>query len=369
MTRKPVALIFTATQGHFSLGKAVSQIISPYYKTHLIKPSIPNLIPNSYKFIYQYFPGTFKIPFELGKISNIADLAKKYFLQKHLSFISTQLLRHRPQLIINSFPVAFLPALEELIPNLKNCQFLNLVPNPRTFHPLEFSLHYPNLVYDQQSVKDAQKINIPNHLLHPIGWPVRQEFFSSSSTKNKQSNPLHFLICGGSEGTTTMTKILPSLLSSSQPLKLTFICGHNQLLFDFLQLTQKQVQKLKPQLEITIKKFTSTLHQDLHQADLVIGKAGPNLLFETTAAGKPFLAVTHIAGQETGNLQIIKKQKLGFIAENPLKAHQLIKKILHQPQILNKFTSSIKKQQQILKATPKHLLAHVFQGVDPKPSL
>ena len=283
MTRKPIALIFTATQGHFSLGEAVSQIISPHYRTHLIKPSIPNLIPNSYKFIYQYFPGTFKIPFELGKISNIADLTKKYFLQKHLSFISGQLLRHRPQLIINNFPVAFLPALEELIPNLKNCQFINLVPNPRTFHPLEFSFHYPNFVYDQQTVKDAQKFGLSRHLLYPIGWPVRQEFFSHPSSIQDRPDPLHFLICGGSEGTTTITKILPSLLSSSQPLKLTFICGHNQLLFDFLQLTQKQVKKLKPQLKITIKKFTSTLHLDIHQADLVIGKAGPNLLFETTS--------------------------------------------------------------------------------------
>ena len=81
-------------------------------------------------------------------------------------------------------------------------------------------------------------------------------------------------------------------------------------------------------------------------SDLVVGKAGPNLIFETVAAKKPFMAVCHIAGQEDGNLSLIKKKKLGLVEENPVRAIRLLKKIINKPQILNRFEKFIKKERQ-----------------------
>jgi len=56
------------------------------------------------------------------------------------------------------------------------------------------------------------------------------------------------------------------------------------------------------------------------QSDLVAGKAGPNILFEAVAAGKPFLTLTHVHGHESGNLEIIKESDvLELLKQKPEK--------------------------------------------------
>jgi UDP-N-acetylglucosamine:LPS N-acetylglucosamine transferase len=73
----------------------------------------------------------------------------------------------------------------------------------------------------------------------------------------------------------------------------------------------------------------------MHACDLTVGKAGPNIIFESCAAGKPFLATYHIKGQEDGNLDFIRSTQIGFVEENPKKAAELIKEILKNPKFLS----------------------------------
>ncbi len=49
-------------------------------------------------------------------------------------------------------------------------------------------------------------------------------------------------------------------------------------------------------------------------SDVVMGKAGPNVLFESVVLGKPFIATTHFPGQERGNLAFIERYGLGYVA-------------------------------------------------------
>jgi len=92
--------------------------------------------------------------------------------------------------------------------------------------------------------------------------------------------------------------------------------------------------------------FEKNMASLIQISDLVVGKAGPNLLFETAACGKPFMAITHISGQEDKNLNLIKEKQLGLVEENPLKAIKLLKKIMGKPELLN-MTINIKKEAKI----------------------
>jgi UDP-N-acetylglucosamine:LPS N-acetylglucosamine transferase len=53
----------------------------------------------------------------------------------------------------------------------------------------------------------------------------------------------------------------------------------------------------------------------LSASDIVFGKAGPNFLFNVVACKKPFVAITHVGGQEDGNLDIIRKKKGRKVSE------------------------------------------------------
>ena len=125
---------------------------------------------------------------------------------------------------------------------------------------------------------------------------------------------------------------------------MVFICGKNKSLYKSLRLFQ-EIHKLSNGSNTTfiIRGYTENTHEYLQASDLVIGKAGPNLLFESVATHTPFLAISHIWGQEDGNLEIIKKYKLGFVEENPVKAINLTRKIIRNPKMLNWFQKPLEK--------------------------
>jgi UDP-N-acetylglucosamine:LPS N-acetylglucosamine transferase len=94
----------------------------------------------------------------------------------------------------------------------------------------------------------------------------------------------------------------------------------------------------------------------MQAADLVIGKAGPNMLFETVATETPFFAITHIAGQEDGNLDIIRDYNLGYVEENILKAQRILKQIINHPEQLDKFKTDILKLKKYNQQSKEKLL-------------
>jgi UDP-N-acetylglucosamine:LPS N-acetylglucosamine transferase len=102
--------------------------------------------------------------------------------------------------------------------------------------------------------------------------------------------------------------------------------------------------ELKEELELLdypsyIKPFifpkTDNMASLMQASDLVIAKAGPNVLFESIATNKPFLATYHIKGQEDGNIDLIKCAQLGFSEENPQKTAYLIETILKNKELLD----------------------------------
>ena len=70
-------------------------------------------------------------------------------------------------------------------------------------------------------------------------------------------------------------------------------------------------------------------------ADVVMGKAGPNVLFEAVTLGKPFIATAYIPGQEQVNLGFIRRHKLGWIALKNPSQHYIVRLLAADPELLN----------------------------------
>ena len=117
-------------------------------------------------------------------------------------------------------------------------------------------------------------------------------------------------------------------------------------------------------VKFVIKGYTENTHKYLQASDLVIGKAGPNLLFETVATQTPFFAISHIAGQEDGNLDIIKKYKLGFVEENPVKAIKLTRKIIRNPKILKRFQKPLQRLSEYNNKSYKILMEYIKEKLN-----
>ena len=98
----------------------------------------------------------------------------------------------------------------------------------------------------------------------------------------------------------------------------------------------------------------------LSACDIVFGKAGPNFLFDVVAVEKPFVAITHVGGQEDGNIELIKKKELGWIKEKNSDLVDFLYKYLDNPKYFQeKYKKSIKKEALTNKNTLKLVLERI----------
>ncbi len=153
-----------------------------------------------------------------------------------------------------------------------------------------------------------------------VGFPVRPEFWQK---KKKHSRQFTVFLGGSGYGLTETKAILNHLQRKplGVNLRIIVVCGRNPRL-------EKSLRK-NPQLEVY--GFVENIAELMTQADLIVGKAGSGLLFESIALAVPFLATGYPPEQEKGNLELIKKQKIGFVEPNPKKAARLILALAQNP--------------------------------------
>ncbi|MBO0781548.1 MAG: hypothetical protein J2P37_22230, partial [Ktedonobacteraceae bacterium] len=76
-------------------------------------------------------------------------------------------------------------------------------------------------------------------------------------------------------------------------------------------------------------------------ADVVMGKAGPNMLFESVTLGRPFIATAYIPGQEHANLEFIRRHGLGWVALTAEQQMALLTRLLAERAELASMDASV----------------------------
>ncbi len=341
-------LVLTTKWGHLSIARAVYDALDNSSCQAVVEQiAVEKLSDHSYTTVYRLFPHMWKVPFRLAEKERIGKLTKKYLKHTYRKKVAELIKLHEPDIVINTY-FGLNPVLEMYAE--KGLPVFNIVANPRTFSKLELSNKLVNLLFDSKAIKDAVKLGIAKQKCVQAGWFVRKEFQESYNKieirKSLKMNSAVFTVCivGGSDGIYSILKVLPAFIKSPEPVQVVFVAGNNTQLLravnGFKKLAESETNHKTTLIPIG---FTHELDLYLKASDLVVGKAGPNLLFETAATHTPFFAVTHITGQEDGNLEILKKLKLGIVEENPVKAVRLIRHILKKPSYLNRFTKSVDK--------------------------
>jgi UDP-N-acetylglucosamine:LPS N-acetylglucosamine transferase len=345
MKRKTKVGIFTTVEGHLSICEAVESYL-PSDTFEVVRYFERDQLWNFYIPVYHVFPHIVKAPFELVKFSKIKKMVAEIFRRRYDEKLTTFFEEEKPDLVISTVYI-FNPTLEILCKQ-HNVPFLNMVADPRSIFPLEISAYAENFVFDKEVVKVAQKF-VPNASCTVSGWLVRPDFVPIDDKKALKKklglNPEKpvFFVASGSEGSVLVMKILPALFSVTKSVTVIVACGSNETLRRSVNVLAKYLNKDEEHPLLMALPFTPDISRYMQSADLVVGKAGPNTLFESVALHIPFLAISHIAGQETGNLDIIRQYKLGWVEENPVKAIRLLTKLAQDPGQLAQWSRSLQK--------------------------
>lgn len=330
-------LILSSIWGHESIAKGVHDALrGPNFDVHLEVIRIDPFSETAYKAFYRFLPKLFKTTFKLAKYKFVGRIVERYSEKSYFKLIEEPIKKYRPDAVISSY-LAFNSSIEILKKRFK-FKYLNVVSDPWTVTRLHFSQKGLNLVFDKHAVRE-------NTIA--VGWFVEDKFNTklsrSDACKTLGIDPKILTICvqGGSEGAYDILKITNSFINVKSGVQILFMCGKNKQLYDLARGFTRVLGENK-KVRVFPFKFTSRMNLFMRASDLVIGKAGPNTIFESVACGVPFFAVSHISGQEDGNLELIRKYHIGYAEENPTKIARILKSIIANPTLLRKFQKPIR---------------------------
>ena len=155
------------------------------------------------------------------------------------------------------------------------------------------------------------------------GFPIREDIISPTQPK-ALTDKVHILMVNPSINLKKNLVYVRELTQISST-EITFVCGRDERLYTALN----QEKENNPQLaNVKILGFVSNMPELLQWAQILLTKAGPNMLLEGTRSGTAIVVTGHIPGQEAKNYQYITTNRCGACCENPRKIKALIQEWL-----------------------------------------
>lgn len=233
----------------------------------------------------------------------------------------------------------------------------------------------------------AEKYNVDEKLIYPLGMPIFNSFYNSDENKNSETlDRLGFshdmptiLIMAGSFGVTDILKIYENLVEIDYPYQIIVITGKNKRLYDafekilnrnlnefetqdisslFTSLSDANIMKILydnseqirqdigAKLNSTFKRSTDktkptklfyyvdNVEDYMHVSDLIITKPGGLTTSESLACGLPMAVFKAFPGQESQNADFLVNKQAAIVLEKGEKGAKQIEELLSNPEKL-----------------------------------
>lgn len=292
-----------------------------------------------YTLICQYVPSANRF-FHLLSKPGISCAFVRQMSRINLTALKKEVEAIQPDLIISTY--FFLTHALQIWRQKENPGFRlwTVIPDPWTINPVNFNTGCDLLlVYDERSASEAIHYGIQEADILVTGWWVRPEMYRAydkaecrRSLGISGDRPVIF-VGGGSLGTAAITKLLPFLIILKKDVQFIINTGMDKSAYKRVEQFRRALNKYRKDDRIRIMTlgWIDNMAEVLSACDIVFGKAGPNFLFDCIACRKPFVAITHIGGQEDGNINLIREKQIGWVREKQNELIQFLKEYLDNP--------------------------------------
>ncbi|GER87435.1 galactosyldiacylglycerol synthase [Dictyobacter vulcani] len=335
--------------GHVSLAEALRDRLTDDATIEILDPQ-STFFHWHYRWVSRYALWLWSAEFQLTDSPWRARVAHQIFTSLVARNLKAALQRLQPDMVITTYPFLTYEGMQVCQRAKLDIPFVMLFTDPKALHAswLTEKRAAATLAPTRETYQMATTAGFAPERLHQVGWPVRTQFTiqarqanATTRTELLQSfglNPDYFTVFlqGGGEGATQFGATVERLLSADDRLQIILATGTNQA----LQARFQQVKNVYP------LPFTREIAIPMAAADVIMGKAGPNMLFEAVTLGKPFIATTYIPGQEEANLQFIQQYELGWVALTLNEQYTLLQKLVKQPALLDQMQQTVAVYQQ-----------------------
>ncbi len=325
----PKILILTARTGggHVSLAESLRDRLKPAHEVEVADP-LPRFIVWHYTFVSRHALWMWAAEFKYADTPQRALRAHRVMTSVVLKPLVRQIKRSQPNLIISTYPFFSYEVLRACKRLRLALPFAMLFSDPNGVHSTWLTEKGADATFapTRETYEQALAVGFAPDRLHLTGWPVRQQFYRAADGRAETLtrlglDPRRFTVFlqGGGEGAAKFARTAENTLAAGA--QVIMAAGTNRQLLARFQ----GVPALHP------LPFTKEIAPFMAAADVVMGKAGPNTLFEAVTLGKPFIATAYIPGQEEANLEFIERHRLGWTALRPEAQRELIQSLVKEP--------------------------------------
>ncbi len=364
LNQKNILILTSKTGGgHVSLAEALRDLLAQDEQTadeeheHVSKHTKalaitivdpqPSFFHLHYRVVSRYALWLWAAEFQFFDTPRRALLAHRVFTQLVRRQLNALLDDVQPDLIITTYPFLSYEVMSVLAQRSSVVPLVSLFSDANGVHASWLTERRAAATFatTRETYEQALALGFAPDRLHLVGWPVRSQFarayLSHQEERTEKLTQLNLaphrftvFLQGGGEGAARIDRTIKNVLTASgakDDVQVILATGTNHILLE----RYKNVPNLAP------LPYTKEIASYMATADVIMGKAGPNMLFESVTLGKPFIATSYIPGQEEANLPFIQRHGLGWVALQPEEQHSLLTKLIHNPDQLATISATI----------------------------
>jgi len=265
---------------------------------------------------YRYF---WKFIFEFG--SFFKRMTNFFFYIASSKKFKKFLVEYKPDIILSVHPCfagSVRMALKKIKLDIPFCTcIIDLVKHNKTWHDKKGALTFvPTAKMKEYLIKKGFKAD---RVIHS-GFPIGDKFSGINKiVKDKIEIPNVLMVAPSLKNRKYNLKLIKATLKHN--VNLTVVTANNKKLKKYLD------KKLAGACNVAIEGFVYDMPARLASADLLIAKAGPNMILEAVKMGVPVLVSGFILGQEEKNHQYIEDNGYGFRADTPKKLDRALTRL------------------------------------------
>ncbi len=142
----------------------------------------------------------------------------------------------------------------------------------------------------------------------------------------------------GAEGVGPLKKFLSVIIERKLDLQAAVICGRNEKLRRDLEAF---AQHHTGPVTVKVHGYVTNIEEHISAADVVVGKSGPNQVFETLLQERPIIISSYLANERETTLWVIQ-HRVGWLTRTPSQLASHLGHLARSPEIIEQYRQNIR---------------------------
>jgi processive 1,2-diacylglycerol beta-glucosyltransferase len=277
-------------------------------------------------------------PFLMKVIDRIFGTA---YLPRFVAYLQ----RERPDVVVSVY-FTFTHFLETLkhVGELRTAAVV-LNPEPFDSHLVWFAAGLDcNMVFSERSRSEVIGKGIPANRVRLFPFPLNPEFRRRTTAVARlrtrldlDREPFTVLLFFGAEGRGPAKRYLAEIAGRGLDVQVVVLCGRNERLRAELE---EEARCPRGRTRLAVRGFVTNVPDYIATADIVVGKSGPNQVFETLLQRRPIVISSFLANERRTSDWVVENG-VGWLCRTPHQFGELLERLLGDPRILRAYRANI----------------------------